>query len=84
MDYAQNIMEVLARAYASREMHPNIWGRLVSGEFAVTKSNIPFTTIGADHAQEQDNKDIKGDGGLQGITNIPATLLRYAWCCLNG
>jgi len=29
--------------------------------------------MGADHAQEQDNKDIKGDGGLQGVTNKPAT-----------
>ena len=38
---------------------------------------MPFTTVGADHAQEQTNRDLKGGGGLQGITNKPATLLKY-------
>ena len=41
---------------------------------------IPFTSIGGDNAQEQTNRDLKGDGGLQGITNKPTTLLKY---CLN-
>jgi hypothetical protein len=43
----------------------------------VTKNNIPFTSIGIDQAQEQENKILKGDGGLQGITNKPATFLKY-------
>ena len=77
MDYAQNITEFLIRAYESKESYPKIWRRLVSGEFAVTTSKLPFTTIGGDHAQEHSNRDIKGKGGLQGITNKPATLLRY-------
>ena len=77
LDYAQNMMEFLARAYESKEVYPDVWYRLVAGEFAVTRSNIPFTTVGADHAQEQTNRDLKGGGGLQGITNKPATLLKY-------
>ena len=43
----------------------------------MTKSTIPFTSIGTDQAQEHDNKNLKGEGGLQGITNKPSTLLKY-------
>lgn len=43
----------------------------------MTKNEIPFTSIGLDQAQEHENKILKGDGGLQGITNKPATLLKY-------
>ena len=70
-------MEFTARAFAARETHPDIWRRLGSGEFSVTKSTIPFTSIGTDQAQEHDNKTLKGVGGLQGITNKPSTILKY-------
>ena len=39
------------------------------GEFSVVKSNLPFVAIGIDHAGEQENKYIKGHGGLTGIAN---------------
>jgi hypothetical protein len=73
LDYAQNILEFTARAYAAERDSPVLWGRLLEGEFAVTKSTIPFTSIGIDQAQEHDNKILKGEGGLQGLTNKPAT-----------
>ena len=68
--YAQNILEFTARSYAAKEDNPDIWRRLVAGEFAVTKNKFPFTSIGTDQAQEQENKILKGEGGLTGITNI--------------
>ena len=46
-----------------------IWKYLGEGNFSVTKSKIPFTSIGVDHAREQVNKILKSDGGLCGISS---------------
>ena len=40
----------------------------------MTKSTIPFTSIGTDPAQ---TIKLKGEEGLQGITYKPSTLLKY-------
>ncbi len=49
-----------------------------SGGFTVNTSNqIPFTRLGLDHAQEQQNKTLKGQGAINGITQSPATLLKF-------
>ena len=77
LDYAQTILEFIARAFLARETHPDIWKRLESGELSVTKSIITFNSIGSDQAQEHDNKTLEEEGGLQGITNKPSTLLKY-------
>jgi hypothetical protein len=77
LDYAQNILEFTARTYASETTDPDLWKRLCAGEFAVTKNPIPFTSIGIDQSQEHDNKILKGEGGLRGITNKPSTLLKF-------
>ena len=45
LDYAHNILEFTARAFSARETYPDIWKRLESEEFSVTKSTIPFTNI---------------------------------------
>ena len=34
------------------------------GIFVVRKTEKPFSSIGIDHAHEQNNKCVKGDGGL--------------------
>ena len=49
----------------------------MDGEFAITQNKIPFTSIGANQAQEHQNKIFKREGGLHGITNKPATFLKY-------
>ena len=36
-----------------------------------------FTSIGLDQAQKHVNKNIKGDGGIKGITTQPSALLKY-------
>jgi hypothetical protein len=61
LDYAQNILEFTACTYSAKERDPDLWEKLVVGEFAVTKTNIPFTSIGVDQAQEHDNKTLKGE-----------------------
>ena len=77
LDYARNILDFTTRALAARETHPDIWKRHESGEFSVTKRTILFTSIGTDQAEEHDNKTLKGEGGLQGITNKPSILRKY-------
>ena len=52
LDYAQNILEFTAWAYATKQVNPSIWRRLMDGEFAITQNKIPFTSIGTDQAQK--------------------------------
>ena len=53
---------------ALEQSDPEIWMEFLKGNFAVTKSSIPFVSIGADHACEQVNKWMKQQGGLIGIS----------------
>ena len=38
------------------------------GNFSVQKNPIPFTPIGRNHADKQENKKLKISGGLKGIS----------------
>jgi hypothetical protein len=81
LDYAQNTPEYVARMYQLQTVDPDIWNRFLSGEFTVNSSNtIPFTRLGVDQAQEQENKTLKGQGAINGITQSPATLLKFCMC----
>ena len=81
LDYAQNIPEYLARMYQMESADPKVWLQLLSNEFTVNTSNrIPFTRLGLDHAQEHVNKNLKGQGAISGITQNPATLLKFCMC----
>lgn len=55
---------------------PDIWSDLEKGYFTVTKGDIGFTSIGVDHALEQEIKTLKGKGGLGGITQKQKALDR--------
>jgi hypothetical protein len=67
--------------YELQTADPEIWQEFCSREFTVNTSNqIPFTRLAVDHAQEQENKNIKGQGAISGITQSPATLLKF---CLS-
>jgi len=50
--------------------YPQTWKELQTGNIglSVTKSSIPFVSIGADHACEQINKMMKIHSGLIGIS----------------
>jgi len=49
--------------------HPETWRELQEGNVSVTKSEVPFVSIGADHACEQLNKMMKVHSRLIGISN---------------
>ena len=53
---------------------PGSWQALEDGDFCVTKSSIPFYSIGPDHSIEQENRTMKVIGGITGITQKEATL----------
>ena len=47
-----------------RTSYPNTWRELEAGNISVTKTEIPFVSIGADHACEHLNKLMKVRAGL--------------------
>lgn len=49
----------------------------MEGNFSVQKNKIPFTAIGADHALEQENKNIKVLGGVKGLLQNDSALVRF-------
>ena len=55
--------------------HPETWRELQAGNIAVTKNDIPFVSIGADHACEHLNKLIHS--GLVGISNNASARQRF-------
>ncbi len=57
--------------------HPQIYHQFKSGNFVVQKTHRKFSCIGVDHAHEQNNKIIKGDGGVTGILDKPDALLKW-------
>ena len=58
----------IADMHALRTSHPHTWGELEAGNISVTKKEIPFVSIGADHACEHLNKLMKVHFGLIGIS----------------
>jgi len=57
--------------------HPDIFREFTSGKFVVHKTTRPFSAIGIDHAHEQANALVKGDGGAIGLTEDPTALRRW-------
>ena len=51
--------------------HPKVAIEFNEGKFTVTKTNRMFSAIAIDHAHEQNNAHIKGDGGALGQTDNP-------------
>ena len=49
----------------------------MNGRFVVQKSKKKFSCIGVDHAHEQNNKVVKGDGGVTGILDQPNALMKW-------
>ncbi len=63
-----------------REMpvrHPDINMQFQRGEFVIQKGNRKFSCIGIDQAHEQNNKVVKGAGGVKGILDKPNALLKW-------
>lgn len=59
----------IADMHELKNSHPETWKELQNGNISVTKSSIPFVSIGADHACEHLNRMMKVHSGLIGISN---------------
>lgn len=55
-------------------LHPHILREFSDGKFVIHKTARPFSAIGIDHAHEQANAYVKGDGGAIGIMDDPSAL----------
>ena len=56
---------------------PKVFVEFSAGRFTVNKTNRPFSAIAVDHAHEQMNAAVKGDGGVIGLTENEAALRRW-------
>ena len=61
----------------SREKDQRTWDTMISGCFCVSKTEVPFTSIGADHGIEQENRALKVLEGIKGISNSSECLEEY-------
>ena len=66
----------IADMHVLKNDHPETWKELEEGNISVTKSSIPFLSIGADHALEQLNRAMKVQG-LTGILNHSNARMRF-------
>lgn len=57
--------------------HPDVYEHFMKGAFVVHKTAKLFSSIALDHAHEQENAIVKGDGGAVGLTENPAALRRW-------
>ena len=57
--------------------HPDVCAEFRNGSFAVHKTKRLFSSIALDHAHEQVNAIVKGEGGAVGLTENPAALRRW-------
>ena len=73
-NYARYIPIYLSEMCKLEESDEEVWRYLSEGNFSVSKSTIPFTSIGPDHALEQENKTMKISGGIIGIGNQQSTI----------
>ena len=60
-----------------KEKHPSVCTAFNQGSFVVHKTKKPFSAIALDHAHEQVNSVVKGEGGAVGLTESAAALRRW-------
>ena len=71
-------LPVHVRDMASLERnHPTVYLKFLSGAFVVNKTKNPFSSIALDHAHEQENASIKGEGCAVGLTENLSALRRW-------
>ena len=57
--------------------NPGVFQEFSRGRFTVNKTNRSFSAIAIDHAHEQINATVKGDGGVIGLTESENALRRW-------
>ena len=76
LNYARLMPIHLAQMNALEHDDPATWDALKSGDFVVSKSEVPFTHLFTDQALEQEIKELKGHGGIVGLSQEEAALDR--------
>ncbi len=77
LNYAKLSLLYCAEMNQLRESDPVTWKALEDGDFCVTKSSIPFCSIGPDHGIEHENRAMKVLGGITGLTRNESALDKY-------
>ena len=77
INYARWLPVHLRDVLLLKHKHPEICAAFQDGGFVVQPSNMPFSAISMDQAHEMNNKVIKGDGGIIGLTENKSTLERW-------
>lgn len=60
-----------------KDRHSDVAKAFVDGKFTVQKTKHAFSCIAIDHAYEQNNAIIKGEGGAVGLTHNPSAFHRW-------
>lgn len=76
-NYARWLPERLRDMLALSSTCPEVRQEFVNGNFVVHKSQNLFSAIAIDHAHEQNNGMLKGDGGVIGLLQNSDTVLRW-------
>ena len=75
--YARWISVHLRDMLALHRLNPEVLEEFRAGMFTVQKTRRTFSCIATDHAHEQNNARIKGDGGAVGLMENPNALQRW-------
>ncbi|KAK3703668.1 hypothetical protein QZH41_011790 [Actinostola sp. cb2023] len=76
-NYARWLPVHLRDMYSLKQAAPEVASHFEKGFFTVHKSPRSFSAIAIDHAHEQNNAIVKGDGGAVGLTENPVALRRW-------
>ena len=76
LNYARLMPVHLAEMNNLEQDDPVTWQTLISGEFVVSKSEGPFTSLFTDQTLEQEIKKLKQHGGMVGLSQDEAALDR--------
>ena len=79
LNYALLTPFYIANMIDIKENNVHTWGYL-KDNFSVIKTEIPFMSIGSNHAMEQENKNLKVSGGIIGLTQKSSASNRF---CLS-
>ncbi|XP_066919527.1 uncharacterized protein [Clytia hemisphaerica] len=77
LNYARMTPVYLSQMFALEKADKETWELLSNGGFCINKSHVPFSSIGADHGIEQENRALKVIGGIRGIAHNQQALDEY-------
>ena len=76
-NYARWLPIHLRDMYRLNNVAPDVDSQFKQGRFVVNKTSKNFSSIPIDHAHEQNNALVKGEGGAVGLTENPSALRRW-------